>query len=153
MEEFSKWEIIPKLSFSEIEDKKQADIIVWFMDQEHWLKEFPEDESDFPAGRGGYRIEGDSDYIDNGEIYILSGNENQKGLYSHEMGHVLGFGHPDDLEHGDSVMAYNFDLQAEGPTEVDQTLLKLKYNLPPRYTFDAGAQAQLNSGTIINILP
>ena len=138
MQEINEWAVIKNLSFKKSKERKSADIIVYYMNEKNFFKEHP-DENNSTIGWGGCRIASDHNYITEGYIHIRDEYALYPGIYSHEMGHVLGFGHPFDLYSTNSIMSY--DDSIENLTTIDKQMLKIKMNLPPMISYSLGTSA------------
>ena len=132
MQEIQQWELVPGMDYIKTDNNEEPDIFVKIMTDTNYFNLFPDDEDSNVAGRGGFSWSSQNSYFNYvGNIWIRENYSTQQGLYTHEMGHVMGFGHPEYLYSSDSVMSYQNDVQAAGPTEIDKVLLRLKMNLNP----------------------
>lgn len=147
MAEFRQWEQSGLVTMTQVDSAEDANVFVHFMTTEAWLRRFPYDAENVPAGRGGPRP-GIDGYTSGGDIWFHSegcvhhgGCHFAPGTAVHEMGHVLGLTHDGPILNDEStVMSYTF---TDAVTPVDLTLLALKFSLPAHITASGEAAGGL----------
>mgnify|MGYP006287856347 CR=1 FL=1 len=143
MNEIKEWSVLENMSINRTTESSKSNITVWVMSDTEYFNKFPQDDTGI-AGRGG-PIESLNGYVIKGAIWVRESNADQKGVYIHEMGHVLGFHHPSNLYSTNSVMSYDDTIQANGLTSLDKLLLKLKMSISPMVQYNPNNTTNINT--------
>lgn len=129
--EFNEWSFTGQFSFTRVSNG-QADVTVYFATDSAFDAKYPG--SAGTAAMGGWKRTG-GEYITGGDIWVRTAYAGQAGLYRHEMGHVLGIGHPASLNQPGTVMAYAWPQVITG---ADKAVLGMKMSMPPSISYLPG---------------
>lgn len=129
--EFNEWSFAGQFSFARA-SSGQADVIIYFATDAAFDAKYPGSTGTAAMG-GWHRTSGV--YITGGDIWVRTAYAGQAGLYRHEMGHVLGIGHPASLNQPGTVMAYAWPQVITG---ADKAVLGMKMSIPPSISYIPG---------------
>ncbi|MBO8142211.1 MAG: hypothetical protein H0Z37_08560 [Firmicutes bacterium] len=123
----------------------EANVVVRMVNDDAYFNRFPEDRGQNVAARGGPMAQDEEGYTIRGEIWVRADCcRFQDGLYAHELGHVLGMGHPADLFSARTVMGYSHQVAEAGT--VDRLMLQVKMHLPPGIPYNPQMAALRSAG-------